>query len=99
MLVSEETAKSCDRTCPAQISLAQLRPGESGVVCSATLEPAEAELLAAMGLMRETRVTMCRPGEPCIIAVSTGRPGSAVNCSCRLGIARPLAKKIFVSHP
>jgi hypothetical protein len=44
-----------------------------------------------MGLACNSRVRLCRSGEPCIVAVMTG--GRA---SCRIGLARPLADRIMV---
>jgi hypothetical protein len=44
-----------------------------------------------MGLCCDATVRMCRPGEPCIVAVMTG--GRA---SCRIGLAKPLAECIQI---
>jgi Fe2+ transport system protein FeoA len=77
---------------PAQsIALTQLRPGQSAIVSDARLSQGDAALLGAMGLGCNSRVRLCRVGEPCIVAVMTG--GRA---SCRIGLARPLAEQIMV---
>jgi len=73
------------------VPLSQLRPGETGVVCSAGSDPADAALLRAMGLRMNATVRMCRAGEPCIVSVLGAR-----GCSCRIGLARPLAERIVI---
>jgi hypothetical protein len=73
------------------IALSQLRPGQCGVVRSAGVADSDAALLGAMGLCCNAKVRLCRAGEPCIVAISTGR-----GAGCRIGLARPLAEKILV---
>ena len=73
------------------ISLCQLRPGQSGVVRQAAVAKSDAALLGAMGLCCNARVRLCRAGEPCIVAVTTGGASG-----CRIGLARPLAEKIMI---
>jgi hypothetical protein len=51
----------------------------------------DAALLGAMGLCCNAKVRLCRAGEPCIVAVTTGR-----GAGCRIGLARPLADRIVV---
>jgi Fe2+ transport system protein FeoA len=83
-----------DRPTPAAlqtIALTQLRPGQSAIVNSARLSQGDAALLGAMGLGCNSRVRLCRAGEPCIVAVMTGG-----HASCRIGLARPLADQIMV---
>lgn len=75
----------------SSVSLSQLRPGQSGVVRSAGVDASDAALLGAMGLCCNAKVKLCRAGEPCIVAVATGR-----GAGCRIGLARPLADKIMV---
>lgn len=75
------------------ISLNQLAPGESGIVRSAQINSADAAMLGAMGLCCNATVRLCRAGEPCIVAVVSGR-GSG----CRIGLARPLADRIMVER-
>ena len=73
------------------IALTQLRRGDVGVVRQASLAPDDAKLLAAMGLCCKARVRLCRVGEPCIVAILSGR-----GAECRIGLARPLAERIVV---
>ncbi len=74
-----------------QFALTQLRPGQVGVVRSAGLCEQDAALLGAMGLRCDAKVRLCRAGEPCIVAITSGR-----GAGCRIGLARPLADKIVV---
>ncbi len=83
----EAATAASQRTVP----LSQLRPGETGVVCSAGSDPADAALLRAMGLRMNATIRMCRAGEPCIVSVLGAR-----GCSCRIGLARPLAERIVI---
>ena len=76
---------------PVCVPLNQLRPGQSGVVRQARVGADEAALLGAMGLSCNAKVRLCRAGEPCIVAVTTGR-----GAGCRIGLARPLAESILV---
>ena len=73
------------------VSLCQLKPGQSGVVRTAGVGESDAALLGAMGLCCNAKVRLCRAGEPCIVAITTGR-----GAGCRIGLARPLAEKIMV---
>jgi len=84
---SDAAPAAAQRTIP----LSQLRPGETGVVCSAGSDPADAALLRAMGLRMNATIRMCRAGEPCIVSVLGAR-----GCSCRIGLARPLAERIVI---
>lgn len=81
---------------PPRVSLSQLKPGESGTVCGSELTPGDRRLLSAMGLRERAKVMLCRLGEPCIVRVMGG-----CNCSSRIGLARPLADRVFVNptHP
>jgi Fe2+ transport system protein FeoA len=76
---------------PSRISLTQLRPGQTGVVRHADVTEQDAALLSAMGLCCNAKVRLCRAGEPCILAITTGR-----GAGCRIGLARHLADKILV---
>ncbi len=76
---------------PVSLALARMRPGQGGVVCEASLEPGDAAALGAMGLRCNARVRLCRAGEPCIVAITTGR-----GAGCRVGVARELAERIVV---
>ncbi len=75
----------------AHIALTQLRPGQVGVVRRTGVTEQDAALLGAMGLCCNAKVRLCRAGEPCIVAITTGR-----GAGCRIGLARPLAEKIVV---
>jgi Fe2+ transport system protein FeoA len=85
------------------IPLTQLRPGQTGVVCESKLSTSDAQLLRAMGLCDHATVRLCRAGEPCIVAVGgvRGLGPNPKDCtcggSCRIGLARPLAERIFVT--
>ena len=68
------------------VSLAQLTGGTRCRIAAMDLQPADTELLNAMGLTDRCELCVCRPGEPCIVRV---------NCT-RLGIAGSLARKILV---
>ncbi|MBL8746704.1 MAG: ferrous iron transport protein A [Phycisphaerae bacterium] len=87
----------CGRTEPTgdgrrRVSLSQLKPGESGTVCGSELNAGDRRLLSAMGLRERATVVLCRLGEPCIVRVMGG-----CNCSSRIGLARPLADRVFVN--
>lgn len=77
---------------PPRISLSQLKPGQSGTVCGSELAPGDRRLLSAMGLRDRAKVVLCRLGEPCIVRVMGG-----CNCSSRIGLARPLADRVFIT--
>ncbi len=78
---------------PANITLNQLLPGESAVVRSTAMSSSDAAMLGAMGLCCNATVRLCRAGEPCIVAVVSGR-----GTGCRIGLARPLADSILVER-
>ena len=73
------------RSSPA-VPLAQLASGQRCRVAAMNVNPAEAQLLEAMGLTNHCELCVCRPGEPCIIRI---------NCT-RLGLAGTLARRILV---
>ena len=74
-----------------RLPLTQLRPGQIGVVHRTEVTEQDAALLGAMGLCCNAKVRLCRAGEPCILAISTGR-----GAGCRIGLARHLADRIVV---
>ena len=74
-----------------RISLAQLRRGETAIIESASLHRDDEAMLAAMGLRAETRVQICRTGQPCIVRVMGG-----CGLGCRIGLSRPVASGITV---
>lgn len=75
------------------IGLGELLRGQTAVIQASSADPAEAALLAAMGLRRNTRVRVCRRGEPCIVSVLTGPAGRE---GCRIGLASRLAGRVVV---
>jgi Fe2+ transport system protein FeoA len=76
--------------------LTSLKPGEIGVIRETRLDQDDAALLRAMGLCLNATVRIFRIGEPCVVAVG----GVSAHCKCggmcRVGLARPLADRIFV---
>jgi hypothetical protein len=81
-----------------RVAISELRCGEIGVVQEAALDASDAAFLRAMGLCNEARVRLARAGEPCIVTV--GGVGGDCGCrgsACRIGLARPLAERIFVT--
>lgn len=80
------------------VALTSLRPGQTGVICEARLDPDDAALLRAMGLGDQVRIKLCRLGEPCIVALGNVE-GRHCHCHghCRIGLARGLARRIFVT--
>lgn len=83
------------------VPLTQLRAGQTGVLVEAQLEAGDAALLRAMGLCDRSTLRLCRLGEPCVVAVGGRLAPDAKACTCggtcRIGLARPLAERIFVS--
>lgn len=81
-----------------RVSLAQLQPGDVGVIQDKKLAEDERAMLRAMGLACQATVKLCRVGEPCIVAVMSGSPGEGRigGSACRIGLARALAEKIVV---
>lgn len=79
------------------VSLATMKPGQRGIVRSADLADDDAQLLRAMGLRPAAEVRLCRLGEPCIVEVMGGTSATAgCVCSCRIGLAKPLAERVQV---
>lgn len=73
------------------VALTRMRRGDVGIVRRASLAADDARLLSAMGLCCKARVRLCRVGEPCIVAVLSGK-----GAECRIGLSRPLAERIVV---
>ena len=88
--VSVAMTAADDNPVPTQsvptVPLAQLASGQRCRVAAMNVNPAEAQLLEAMGLTNHCELCVCRPGEPCIIRI---------NCT-RLGLAGTLARRILV---
>lgn len=80
------------------VPLTSLRPGQTAVIAEARLDADDAALLTAMGLAQRIRIKLCRVGEPCIVALGQVE-GRHCHCNghCRIGLARTLADRIFVT--
>lgn len=88
--------------------MAQLRRGQTGVICESKLAEDDAALLRAMGIAVDARIKLCRSGQPCIVAIGcacengdadkggVGRAKADRWDSCRIGLARRLAERITV---
>jgi hypothetical protein len=48
-----------------------------------------------MGLRQNTRVRICRTGEPCIVSILNGPEGGCGE-GCRIGLAGLLARRVVV---
>jgi hypothetical protein len=66
------------------------------VICESRLAPGDASMLRAMGLCLHATVRMCKAGSPCIVAVAGVNGQCHCGGSCRIGLARALAERIFV---
>jgi len=77
--------------------LSNLKRGQTGVLCESTLASDDAALLRAMGLHPAARIRLCRVGEPCIVSVAGGAGGCGCGSTCRIGLAKSLAARIYVT--
>ncbi len=68
------------------VPLAHLTGGQRCCVAAMDVNPAEAQLLEAMGLTERCELCVCQPGEPCIVRIN----------ATRLGLAGSLARRIVV---
>jgi hypothetical protein len=86
------------QTPTSEIPLTRLRPGQTGIIAASHLDADDAALLRAMGLGDRVRIKVCRVGEPCVVALGTTE-GRHCHCQghCRIGLARNLAERIFVT--
>ena len=95
-----QAAKATTPIVPA-IPLSQLRVGQCGIIQEKRLDEDDRSMLKAMGLACNSAVTLCRQGEPCIVAITTGgREGGRLGASasgCRIGLTRELSQRIFVT--
>lgn len=57
------------------VPLTSLASGTVARFHGAHLDPASCDLLRALGLTRECRMTLCKNGEPCIVQVRSTRIG------------------------
>lgn len=91
----------------APVPLTTLGEGALGVLDAAQVDPGDAALLRAMGLVGGATLRVCRQGSPCIVAVMN--PGARVDggggheqcpsCACggsRIGLAHDLARRVMV---
>jgi Fe2+ transport system protein FeoA len=86
-------------TIPSTVPLSTLRQGQSGIITETRLDPDDAALLRAMGLCTSAAVKIIRHGQPCVVAVGGINEDEACACggTCRIGLARGLAERIFVT--
>lgn len=68
------------------VPLTTLRPGDRARVSQRDLCCHECDLLTAMGLTDQCRLTVCRGGAPCVVQVD----------STRLALSRAIACRIMV---
>ncbi len=82
------------------VPLTSLLRGQRAVIRETRMPADDAALLRAMGLCDCALLTVARTGEPCVVTV-TGVDGAACTChrsgGCRIGLARAMAERIFVS--
>jgi Fe2+ transport system protein FeoA len=82
------------------VPLATLSRGQRAVIRETRMPTDDAALLRAMGLCDCALLTVARTGEPFIVTVS-GVDGADCKChkvgGCRIGLARAMAERIFVS--
>jgi Fe2+ transport system protein FeoA len=78
------------------VTLASLKPGQTGVVRGATLDAGDAAYLRAMGVRPAALVRVCRLGHPCIIQVVSGGKECCGMGSCRIGLSKELAERVMV---
>ncbi len=75
-----------------RIPLTRMARGQSGRVSLHGAPDSEARMLRAMGLRPNASITLCRLGEPCIVALS-----GACGGGCRIGLARDIAARVMVT--
>jgi Fe2+ transport system protein FeoA len=81
-----------------QVALSSLRRGQEGVISASRLDADDAALLRAMGLCTSASVKVVRTGQPCVVAVGgVGEASCSCGGMCRIGLARGLAERIFVT--
>jgi Fe2+ transport system protein FeoA len=83
----------------APAALSTLKRGQTGVLCEGSLASDDAAMLRAMGLYPAARIRLCRVGEPCIVSIAGGSGAADCGCgsTCRIGLAKSLAARIFVT--
>ncbi|MCC6427448.1 MAG: ferrous iron transport protein A [Phycisphaerales bacterium] len=78
--------------------LTAVKVGDLGSICHQELDRKDADLLRAMGLRPQAIVRIRKLGDPVIVEVLAGcghEKGLADACSCRIGVAGPLAKRLM----
>lgn len=75
-------------TSTAPTPLSGTAQGDTATVLTQRLEPAERDLLSAMGIHDGCQVTVRRTGSPCIVQVDSTRVGIAANVAQRLDTQR-----------
>lgn len=99
--IQQKAIEACCQPLARRVALSELRHGQVGVVTESALDESDAAFLRAMGLCNEARVRLTRAGEPCIVTVGSdcgcagGKDGRG--WACRIGLAKPLAQRIFVT--
>ena len=83
------TAKLAPRNIHKAVSLADLPAGSTGIFSHADLSPEQTAYISAIGLTPQSTVRVCKGGQPCVVEVR----------STRVGIARTLARQLFVAIP
>ncbi len=87
------------------VPLTELRTGQAAIVRVIDLDARDSSMLRAMGLRVNSRVRICRLGEPCIIELVGGMSAASAStehcprgnaCTCRIGLSKPLAKRVLV---
>jgi Fe2+ transport system protein FeoA len=78
------------------LALTALRVGETAVILSANVDPADAAYLRAMGLRPHATVRVCRLGEPCIVEILACGMQMCGQCGCRIGLSRAIADRVAV---
>ncbi len=68
------------------VPLSSCRDGAVVRFMRAHLDPESCDLLRALGLTRQCKLTLCKAGEPCIVQVR----------STRIGLSREVANGILV---
>ena len=84
--VQPATAVAAPTPLPVPVPLSSVRAGTVVRYHGAQLDRESCDLLRALGLTRQCRLTLCKAGEPCIVQVR----------STRIGLSRTVAAGILV---
>jgi len=77
--------------------LSSLKRGQTATVHASTLTSVDQAYLQALGLRLNSRVRLCRVGEPCIVSVASAGSDCGCGSTCRIGLAKALAQHIYVT--